>query len=71
MSYGTTKIEINDDDGVFMNKQQSRQEINYKQSLKFLQILKRKGVILDDVQYAQIDKLNRESFSPQLAKVYA
>ena len=52
-----------------MDKKQSEREVMYRMSLKLLGILKRKGLI-DDVQYAQIDELNRLSFSPQLAKVY-
>ena len=52
-----------------MDKKQSKREVMYKMSLKLLGILKRKGLI-DDVQYAQIDELNRLSFSPMLAKVY-
>ena len=62
----TGSIAIQD---VFMNQKQSEQEVMYKMSLKLLGILKRKDLI-DDVQYAQIDELNRLSFSPQLAKVY-
>ena len=52
-----------------MDKHQSEREVMYKMSLKLLGILKRKGLI-DDVQYAQIDELNRLSFSPQLREVY-
>ena len=52
-----------------MTTQQSENEVHYKMSLKFLDILKRKGIV-SDVEYAQIDELNRQSFSPCLAKVY-
>lgn len=49
--------------------EQSQREVEYKMSVKLLQILARRGII-DDVEYAQIDKLNRDSFSPTLSKVY-
>ncbi|MCQ4936043.1 SHOCT domain-containing protein [Anaerotignum propionicum] len=52
-----------------MTIEQSENEVHYKMSLKFLDILKRKGIV-SDVEYAQIDELNRQSFSPCLAKVY-
>ncbi|MEG2608911.1 MAG: hypothetical protein RR964_09610 [Lachnospiraceae bacterium] len=31
--------------------------------------MKRRGIV-SDVEYAQIDTLNRQSFSPALSKVY-
>ncbi|MEA4903522.1 MAG: SHOCT domain-containing protein [Petrimonas sp.] len=52
-----------------MNVQQSRNEVTYKMSLKMLDILFRRGIVTD-VEYAQIDALNRQSFSPSLRKVY-
>lgn len=52
-----------------MTMEQSQNEVNYKMSIKLLDILKRKGIV-SDVEYAQIDKLNRQSFFPYLAKVY-
>ncbi|WP_053956327.1 SHOCT domain-containing protein [Inediibacterium massiliense] len=52
-----------------MTIEQSQNEVHYKMSIKFLDILKRKGIV-SDVEYAQIDELNRQSFSPCLAKVY-
>ncbi|MFI3225896.1 MAG: SHOCT domain-containing protein [Clostridia bacterium] len=48
---------------------EDKQEVEYKRSLKMLKILLRRGII-DDVEYAQIDALNRESFSPHLKEVY-
>ncbi len=48
---------------------EDKQEIEYKRSIKMLKILLRRGII-DDVEYAQIDALNRESFSPHLKEVY-
>ena len=47
----------------------STKEVEYKMSIKLLEILKRRGII-SDVEYAQIDALNRQSFSPALQKVY-
>ncbi|PYG84928.1 hypothetical protein LY28_03462 [Ruminiclostridium sufflavum DSM 19573] len=52
-----------------MSKEQSRQEVQYKMALKMLQILLRRGIVTED-EYEKIDILNRQSFSPQLAKVY-
>lgn len=52
-----------------MDMDQTKKEINYKVSLKLLENLKYKGII-SDMEYAQIDKLNRQSFSPVLDKVY-
>lgn len=53
-----------------MSKEQSRQEVQYKIALKMLKILLRRGIVTED-EYKKIDTLNRQSFSPQLAKVYA
>ena len=52
-----------------MDMDQTKKEINYKVSLKLLENLKYKGII-SDMEYAEIDKLNRQSFSPVLDKVY-
>lgn len=52
-----------------MTKEQSINEIQYKMSQKMLKILLRRGII-NDMEYAQIDKLNMQTFSPSLAKVY-
>lgn len=52
-----------------MSKDQSRQEVQYKMALKMLQILLRRGIVTEE-EYEKIDALNRQSFSPQLAKVY-
>ncbi len=49
--------------------EQSQQEVQYKMAVKLLKILERRGIITND-QYARIDKLNRDSFSPTLSKVY-
>lgn len=53
-----------------MGELQSKKEVEYKMSVKLLKILHRRGIVTD-VEYAQIDELNRQSFSPILAKVYA
>ncbi|MDA3731342.1 hypothetical protein PBV87_07600 [Niameybacter massiliensis] len=52
-----------------MDTVQSTKEVEYKMSIKLLEILKRRGIITE-VEYAQIDALNRQSFSPALSKVY-
>lgn len=52
-----------------MDHLQSKKEVEYKMSIKLLDILKRRGIV-SDVEYAQIDELNRQSFSPTLSKVY-
>lgn len=52
-----------------MDTAQSTKEVEYKMSIKLLEILKRRGIV-DDIEYAQIDELNRQSFSPALSKVY-
>ncbi|WP_283610609.1 SHOCT domain-containing protein [Faecalispora anaeroviscerum] len=52
-----------------MDTAQTTKEVEYKMSIKLLEILKRRGIITH-VEYAQIDALNRQSFSPSLSKVY-
>lgn len=52
-----------------MDHLQSTKEVEYKMSIKLLDILKRRGIV-SDVEYDQIAKLNRQSFSPALSKVY-
>ena len=49
-----------------MDTVQSAKEVEYKMALKLLEILKRRGIV-SDVEYAQIDALNRQSFSPALS----
>lgn len=53
-----------------MSTRQEANEVKYKSALKLLTILFRNGVITQQ-EYEQIDALNRETFSPELAKVYA
>ncbi|WP_313527735.1 SHOCT domain-containing protein [Anaerotignum sp.] len=52
-----------------MDTAQTTKEVEYKMSIKMLEILKRRGIVTD-IEYAQIDELNRQSFSPALRKVY-
>ncbi|WP_352416514.1 SHOCT domain-containing protein [Oscillibacter ruminantium] len=52
-----------------MDTVQTTKEVEYKMSIKMLEILKRRGIVTD-IEYAQIDALNRQSFSPTLSKVY-
>ena len=52
-----------------MTKEQSVKEVEYKMALKLLKILLSRGIITDE-EYAEIDGLNRQTFSPLLAKVY-
>ncbi len=52
-----------------MTKEQSKCEVQYKMAQKMLGILLRRGVVSEE-EYKKIDDLNRQSFSPQLAKVY-
>ena len=52
-----------------MTKEQSKCEVQYKMAQKMLGILLRRGIVTED-ECKKIDDLNRQSFSPQLAKVY-
>lgn len=52
-----------------MSKEQAANEVKYKITLKFLRILLQKGLITSE-EYEKIDDLNRQTFQPQLAKVY-
>lgn len=52
-----------------MTKEQSKCEVQYKMAQKMLDILLRRGLVSEE-EYKKIDDLNRQSFSPQLAKVY-
>ena len=53
-----------------MSKAQEANEVKYKVALKLLNIMLRNGLI-STAEYVKIDKLNRQTFSPELAKVYA
>ena len=52
-----------------MTKEQSVKEVEYKMAVKLLKILLNRGLITDE-EYAKIDELNRQTFSPELSKVY-
>lgn len=52
-----------------MTKEQSSMEVEYKMSLKLLNILLNRGVITEE-EYIKIDELNRQTFSPELSQVY-
>lgn len=53
-----------------MTKEQSVREIEYKMALKLLNILLNRGIITEE-EFRKIDELNRQTFSPELSKVYA
>lgn len=53
-----------------MSKDQEANEVKYKMALKLLNILFRDGLINQE-EYEKIDVLNRETFSPELARIYA
>jgi len=52
-----------------MSKEQAANEVKYKITLKLLDILLYNGLITQE-EYEEIDVLNRQTFHPQLAKVY-
>ena len=52
-----------------MTKEQSSKEVEYKMAVKLLKILLNRGIITDE-EYLRIDDLNRQTFSPELLKVY-
>jgi len=52
-----------------MTMEQSVKEVEYKMSLKLLNILLYRGIITE-VEYGKIDELNRQTFSPELSEVY-
>lgn len=53
-----------------MSKVQAANEVQYKISLKLLNIMLRTGIITSD-EYRKIDDLDRQTFTPELSKVYA
>jgi len=53
-----------------MSRTQETNEVQYKISIKLLNILLRTGIITSD-EYKKIDALNRQTFTPELSKVYA
>ncbi len=53
-----------------MSKTQEANEVKYKVALKLLDIMLSKGIITA-AEYRKIDALNRQTFTPELAEVYA
>lgn len=53
-----------------MTKIQEANEVQYKITLKLLNIMLRREIITPD-EYQKIDELNRQTFTPELSKVYA
>lgn len=53
-----------------MSKIQEGNEVKYKVAVKLLKIMLRNGIIFLD-EYQKIDDLNRQTFMPELSKVYA
>ncbi|HKM04390.1 MAG TPA: SHOCT domain-containing protein [Lachnospiraceae bacterium] len=51
-----------------MTKEQSSREVEYKMSLKLLNILLNRGIITEE-EYIKIDELNRQTFSPELSEL--
>lgn len=50
--------------------EREKQEVRYSISRKLLDLMLKNGFITED-EYKKIDQLNRETFSPELSKVYA
>ena len=53
-----------------MSKTQEANEVKYKVALKLLDIMLRRDLITL-AEYKKIDDLNRQTFLPELSKVYA
>lgn len=53
-----------------MSKIQESNEVKYKIAVKLLNIMLRNEIISPD-EYKKIDDLNRQTFTPELSKVYA
>lgn len=69
MEYDITTIGAEFAEKFEMDMDQIKNEVEYKISINMLETLKCKGII-NDMEYAQIDKLNRQSFPPVLNEVY-
>lgn len=52
-----------------MTREQAANEVKYKITLKPLGMLLNKELITEE-EYVKIDELNRQTFHPQLEKVY-
>lgn len=53
-----------------MSNTQESNEVKYKIAVKLLNIMLRNGLISYD-EYKKIDDLNRQTFTPELSKIYA
>jgi hypothetical protein len=53
-----------------MEREKIAREMQYKLSVKLLEVMVSSGFLLPE-EYEKIDVLNRETFSPELAKVYS
>lgn len=53
-----------------MKRKRETNEMRYKLAVKLLDLMLKNGFI-EPEEYKKIDILNRESFSPELSKVYA
>lgn len=53
-----------------MRRIQEANEVQYKIAIKLLDIMLRRDIITSD-EYREIDKLNRQTFTLELSKVYA
>ena len=53
-----------------MSRTEEANEVNYKVAVKLLNIMLRNGIITLS-EYQKIDDLNRQTFTPELSKVYA
>ncbi len=52
-----------------MSSEQVANEVAYKITIKFLNILLCDGIITPE-EYQKIDNLNQQTFTPELSKVY-
>ena len=53
-----------------MNEKRETREVQYSIARRLLTKMLENGFITEE-EYGRIDRLNRETFSPELAKVYA
>lgn len=53
-----------------MNEKKEAREVHYSIARRLLNRMLEAGFITEE-EYRKIDRLNRETFSPELAKVYA
>lgn len=52
-----------------MEQKKETKEIYYKMAVKLLDLMLKNGFITTE-EYEKIDSLNRETFTPELSKVY-